>query len=63
MNTDKSVAFSLVPETSDAFVAYSTPNPVDNERRREEARSLLVEFLARRILAHLKVIEVSSKAA
>jgi len=63
MNTNQAPAFRLIPKTSETFIAHSIPTPEDHERRRAEARRLLVEFLARHILAHTEVIRVTGEAA
>ena len=63
MSTSGTGALRLLPQESDAFLAHSIPSPEDEERRREDARILLVKFLVRRILAQAEVIEFSGKAA
>ena len=63
MSTSGTGALRLLPKKSDAFLAHSIATPEDEERRREDARILLVKFLVRRILAQAEVIEFSGKAA
>ena len=61
MSTDNNAG--LAPGTREEFVAHSIPTPADYERRRIEARTLLVEFLVRRILAQIQGTEDIRKAA
>ena len=63
MSTENRTAFTLVPDACDLYVARSIPPPADHESRREEARTLLIQFFARRILTQMRGIEDSREAA
>ena len=63
MNVSPAPAFSLVPEPSDVFVDKPVPSPEDRDRRREEARKILITLLARHILTQVQGMEEVGKAA